>query len=55
MTGVQTCALPIYASVGSAGTRGVNPDRDAKGGPNPAIVTVAVTPAEVADFKKGIA
>jgi predicted Zn-dependent protease len=41
-------------TVASAGSRGVNPDRDAKGGPNSAVVTVAVTPAEVADFRKGI-
>lgn len=45
-TGTQTVA--------SAGSRGVNPDRDAKGGPNKGLVTVTVTAAEVADFKKGI-
>ena len=45
-TGTQTVA--------SAGSRGVNPDRDAKGGPNKALVAVSVTTADVADFKKGI-
>jgi hypothetical protein len=39
----------------SAGARGVAPDRDAKGGANPALVIVQVTPAEIAEFKKGIA
>lgn len=39
----------------SGGARGVGPDRNAKGGSNPAIVTVAVTPTELAAFKKGIA
>jgi hypothetical protein len=32
----------------------VNPDRDAKGGPNKAVVVVTVTAAEIAEFKKGI-
>jgi predicted Zn-dependent protease len=32
----------------------VNPDRDAKGGPNKAVVVVTVTPAEIAAFRKGI-
>lgn len=32
----------------------VNPDRDAKGGPNKALVVVTVTPAEIAAFRKGI-
>jgi predicted Zn-dependent protease len=41
-------------TVASAGSRGVNPDRDAKGGPNKGLVTVTVTAAEIADFKKGI-
>ena len=41
-------------AVASASSRGVNPDRDAKGGPNPRSVTVTVTPAEVAAFRKGI-
>jgi predicted Zn-dependent protease len=39
----------------SAGTRGVgDPDRDATGGGNPAIVRVAITAAELAAFRKGI-
>ena len=38
----------------SAGARGVGADRMAKGGDNPNLVKVAVTPAEVAAFKKGI-
>jgi predicted Zn-dependent protease len=41
-------------TVSSAGSRGVNPDRDAKGGPNKALVPVTVTSAEVAAFRKGI-
>ena len=41
-------------TISSAGSRGVNPDRDAKGGPNPSLVPVTVTAQEVADFKKGI-
>lgn len=39
----------------SAGNRAVGVDRHAKGGSNPAKVTVAVTAAEVEAFKKGIA
>ncbi|MGH9314996.1 MAG: M48 family metalloprotease [Vicinamibacterales bacterium] len=39
----------------SAGARGVAPDRDAKGGPNPALVTTSVTAADLTEFKKGIA
>ena len=43
-------------TVASAGARGLGqPDRDAKGGANPAKVAVAITPTELADFKKGIA
>jgi hypothetical protein len=43
-------------TVASAGARGLGqPDRDAKGGSNPNKVDIAVTPAEIADFKKGIA
>jgi predicted Zn-dependent protease len=38
----------------SAGSRGVNTDRDAKGGPNRNAVNVTVTPAEIAAFKQGI-
>jgi predicted Zn-dependent protease len=39
----------------SGGARGVGPDRAAKGGPNPAIVKVSVSAAELAAFEKGIA
>jgi beta-barrel assembly-enhancing protease len=39
----------------SAGARGVAPDRDAKGGSNPALVATSVTAADIAEFKKGIA
>lgn len=39
----------------SGGSRGVGADRDAKGGDNPALVKVAVTPADVTAFRKGIA
>ena len=42
-------------TVSSAGSRGVNPYRDAKGGPNKGLVVVTVTPAEIAAFRKGIA
>jgi len=42
-------------TVSSAGSRGVNPDRDAKGGPVKTLVAVSVTPAEIAEFRKGIA
>jgi predicted Zn-dependent protease len=43
-------------TVASAGARGLGqPDRDAKGGANPAKVNVAITATELADFKKGIA
>ena len=41
-------------TVSSAGSRGVNPDRDAKGGSNPTLVPVTLTAAEIADFRKGI-
>jgi hypothetical protein len=41
-------------NVASAGSRGVNPDRDAKGGPNKNGVAVTVTPPELAAFRKGI-
>jgi len=41
-------------TVSSAGSRGVNPDRDAKGGPDKSLVVVTVTPAELADFRTGI-
>lgn len=42
------------ATTASAGARGVTHDRDAKGGPNKAAVTVRVTDAELATFKAGI-
>jgi predicted Zn-dependent protease len=41
-------------TVASAGSRGVNPDRDAKGGPNKSAVVVTVTAAEIAEFRTGI-
>jgi len=41
-------------TVSSAGSRGVNPDRDAKGGPVKTLVPVSVTNAEIMDFRKGI-
>jgi predicted Zn-dependent protease len=43
-------------TVASAGARGLGqPDRDAKGGSNPNRVVVALTAADLADFRKGIA
>ncbi len=39
----------------SGGSRGLGPDRAAKGGGNPAVVKASVTDAELAAFKKGIA
>ncbi len=43
-------------TVASAGARGVGvPDRDAKGGSNPSKVTTPISPAEISDFRKGIA
>jgi hypothetical protein len=42
-------------TVSSAGSRGVNPDRDAPGGPNKTLVAISVSAAEIAEFKKGIA
>jgi len=39
----------------SGGARGVDPERDAKGGASPAAVVVTLTPAEVDAFRKGIA
>ena len=39
----------------SGGARGIGPDRAAKGGSNPKIVRVAVSDADLAAFKKGIA
>jgi predicted Zn-dependent protease len=41
-------------TVSSAGSRGVNPDRDAGGGPVKTLVSVTVSPAEIAEFRKGI-
>lgn len=41
-------------TVSSAGSRGVNPDRDARGGPNKSLVNVSLTAAQIADFRKGI-
>lgn len=45
---------PSDSTIAASGARGVNPDRDAKGGPNKAVVVVTVTAAELAEFKKGI-
>jgi len=42
------------STVASAGSRGVNPDRDAKGGPNKALVVVSVSAADVTAFRAGI-
>jgi hypothetical protein len=42
-------------TVSSAGSRGVNPDRDAKGGPIKTQVVVTVTAAEINEFKRGLA
>ncbi|MGH9176696.1 MAG: hypothetical protein ACRD1H_20165, partial [Vicinamibacterales bacterium] len=36
----------------SAAARGVDPERDARGGPNPQPVPVTITAADVAAFKK---
>ena len=38
----------------SGGSRGVGPDRTAKGGGNPAIVKASVSDADLATFKKGM-
>lgn len=38
--------------VGSGGARGLDPEKDAKGGSNPAVVAVKITPADVEQFKK---
>jgi predicted Zn-dependent protease len=37
---------------GSGGARGVDPERDARGGANPALVAVALSASDVASFKK---
>ena len=36
----------------SGGARGVDPEKDSKGGPNPALVAVKIAAADVAAFKK---
>lgn len=41
-------------TVSSAGSRGVNPDRDAAGGPVKTLISVTVSAAEIAEFRKGI-
>jgi beta-barrel assembly-enhancing protease len=41
-------------TVASGGARGVNPDRDAVGGPNKNKVPVKIGPNDVAEFQKGI-
>ncbi len=38
--------------VGSGGARGLDPEKDAKGGSNPRIVKVTVTPADLQAFRK---
>ena len=38
--------------VGSGGARGLDPEKDAKGGSNPALVAVKISPADVQAFKK---
>lgn len=43
-------------TVASAGARGLGqPDRDAKGGTNPNRVVIIINPADLTEFKKGIA
>ena len=43
-------------TVASAGARGLGqPDRDAKGGSNPNRVVIIINPADLVEFKKGIA
>ena len=41
-------------TVASAGARGVDPDRDAVGGPNKKRVPVKIGPSDIAEFQKGI-
>ena len=41
-------------TIASAGSRGVNADRDARGGANKGVVVVTVSAAEVAEFRAGI-
>jgi predicted Zn-dependent protease len=50
-SGKQTLA---QQQTSSAGARGGLPDRDAKGGSNPNVLSVKVTAAELEAFKKGI-
>ncbi len=40
------------AVTGSGGSRGVDREREAKGGPNPALVAVALTDKDLEDFKR---
>jgi predicted Zn-dependent protease len=42
-------------NIASAGARGVNPDRDAVGGPNKKRVPVKIGPGDITEFQKGIA
>jgi predicted Zn-dependent protease len=42
-------------TVASAGARGITPDRDAVGGANKTKIPVKLTPAEITQFKSGIA
>lgn len=42
-------------TVASAGARGVNPDRDAVGGPSKNKIKVTIGPSDLAEFRKGIA
>ena len=42
-------------NISSGGARGVNPDRDAVGGPNKKRVPVKIGPGDIAEFQKGIA
>lgn len=51
-TGQEKQSTQVSAS---GGARGLGADRAAKGGSNPAIVRVTVTPADVDAFRKGIA
>jgi predicted Zn-dependent protease len=56
MTGMSSVGTDKKSnqSMSAGGSRGVNTERDAKGGPNKEAVTVTVTAAEIADFTKGI-
>jgi len=42
-------------NISSGGARGLNPDRDAVGGPNKKRVPVKIGPNDIAEFQKGIA